>query len=128
TESKKTKFRQTRRAISDPGRMCLARRLSRRCIAGSLSAPMQQVRLGLAGAGTVGGGVFQALQRNGALMSSRLGVGFKVSQIAVRDLKRQRAVEIPDALLTVNWRGMVESPEVDVVCELIGGTTLAKEI
>jgi len=89
---------------------------------------MQQVRLGLAGAGTVGGGVFQALQRNGALMSSRLGVQFKVVQVAVRDLKRKRAVEIPKALLTTDWRKMVESPEVDVVCELIGGTTLAREL
>jgi homoserine dehydrogenase len=89
---------------------------------------MQQVRLGLAGAGTVGGGVFQALQRNGGLMASRLGVGFKVTQVAVRNLRRKRAVEIPNALLTTDWRGMVESPEVDIVCELIGGTTLAREI
>jgi homoserine dehydrogenase len=89
---------------------------------------MQQVRLGLAGAGTVGGGVFQALQRNGALMASRLGVGFKVTEVAVRNLRRKRAVEIPSALLTTNWRGMVESPEVDIVCELIGGTTLARDL
>src|SRR5689334_19385119 len=89
---------------------------------------MQQVRLGLAGAGTVGGGVFRALQRNGALLSSRLGVGFKITQIAVRNLKRKRAVEIPNALLTTDWRKMVESPNVDIVCELIGGTTLAREL
>src|SRR3954469_15698696 len=89
---------------------------------------MQQVRLGLAGAGTVGGGVFQALQRNGVLMSSRLGIGFKVTQIAVRNLKRKRAVEIPNALLTTDWRKMVESPDVDIVCELVGGTTLSREL
>jgi homoserine dehydrogenase len=89
---------------------------------------MQQVRLGLAGAGTVGGGVFQALQRNGGLMASRLGVGFKVTQIAVRNLRRKRAVEIPNALLTTDWKRMVESPEVDIVCELIGGTTLARDL
>ena len=89
---------------------------------------MQQVRLGLAGAGTVGGGVFQALQRNGGLMASRLGVGFKVTQIAVRNLRRKRAVEIPNSLLTTDWKRMVESPEVDIVCELIGGTTLARDI
>jgi homoserine dehydrogenase len=89
---------------------------------------MQQVRLGLCGAGTVGGGVFQALQRNGALMASRLGVGFQVAQVAVRDLKRKRAVEIPRGLLTTDWKGMVDSPEIDVVCELIGGTTLAREL
>jgi homoserine dehydrogenase len=89
---------------------------------------MQQVRIGLAGAGTVGGGVFQALHRNGSLMASRLGVGFKVTRVAVQSLKRKRPVEIPPALLTTDWKGMIESPDVDVVCELIGGTTLAREL
>src|SRR5436190_1321380 len=89
---------------------------------------MQQVRIGLAGAGTVGGGVFQALQRNGSLMASRLGVSFKVSRVAVRSLKRKRSVEIPGALLTTDWKRMVESRDVDVVCELIGGTTLARQL
>src|SRR3954467_9842129 len=106
----------------------IARCLSLGCNAGSLTAPMQQVRIGLAGAGIVGGGVFQALQRNGPLMASRLGVGFKIARVAVRNLKRKRAVEIPNALLTTDWRKMVESPEVDIVCELIGGTTLAREL
>jgi homoserine dehydrogenase len=89
---------------------------------------MQQVRIGIAGGGTVGGGVFQALQRNGALMSSRVGVGFKVVQVAVRNLRKKRAVEIPRELLTTDWKAMVERPDVDVVCELIGGTTLAREV
>jgi homoserine dehydrogenase len=89
---------------------------------------MQVVRIGLAGAGTVGGGVFQALQRNGPLMASRLGVRFEVVRVAVRDLKRKRSVAIPKGLLTTDWKEMVESPEVDVVCELIGGTTLAREL
>ena len=41
----------------------------------ALSAPtMEQVNLGMIGGGTVGSGVFHALQRNGALMASRLGM------------------------------------------------------
>src|SRR5205085_1807975 len=95
---------------------------------GNVCAPMQQVRVGLAGAGTVGGGVFQALQRNGALMASRLGVSFKVTQVAVKNARRKRAVDIPRAILTENWRQMVASPDVDVVCELVGGTENAKNI
>ena len=61
-------------------------------------------------------------------MASRLGVGFKVTRVAVRNLRRKRAVEIPKALLTTDWRAMVESPDVDIVCELIGGTTLARDL
>ena len=52
---------------------------------------MRQVNLGLIGGGTVGGGVFQAIQRNGALMASRLGGSLNVTRIAVRDTKIGRA-------------------------------------
>jgi homoserine dehydrogenase len=89
---------------------------------------MQQVKLGIVGGGTVGSGVYEALQRNGALMSSRLGVGLDTVRVAVRDLKKQRAAKIPRALLTTDWREVVCDPEVNVVAELIGGTSVAREV
>jgi homoserine dehydrogenase len=52
---------------------------------------MQQVNLGIIGGGTVGSGVYEALQRNGALMASRLGVGLEITRVAVRDLKKRNA-------------------------------------
>ncbi|HEY4414885.1 MAG TPA: homoserine dehydrogenase [Verrucomicrobiae bacterium] len=89
---------------------------------------MQQVNLGIIGGGTVGSGVFDALERNGALMSSRLGIRLNISRVAVRDLKKNRAAKIPRALLTTDWREVVCDPEVNLVTELIGGTTTAREI
>jgi homoserine dehydrogenase len=89
---------------------------------------MQQVKLGIIGGGTVGSGVFEALQRNGALMASRLGVGLQVVHVAVRDLKKNRAAKIPRALLTTDWREVVCDPKVNLVAELIGGTTVAREV
>jgi homoserine dehydrogenase len=71
---------------------------------------MQQVNLGIIGGGTVGSGVYEALQRNGPLLASRIGAQF------------------PRALLTTDWREIVFDPEVQLVAELIGGTTLAREI
>jgi len=88
---------------------------------------MQQVHLGIIGGGTVGSGVFEALQRNGALLASRLGASVKVQRIAVRDLKKNRAAKIPKALLTTDWREVVFDPQVELVAELIGGTTVARE-
>jgi homoserine dehydrogenase len=88
---------------------------------------MQQVHLGIIGGGTVGGGVYDALQRNGALLASRLGVRVRVSRVAVRDLKKSRASKIPRALLTTDWREVVFDPQVEIVAELIGGTTIARE-
>jgi homoserine dehydrogenase len=88
---------------------------------------MQQVNLGIIGGGTVGSGVFEALQRNGALLASRTGTAVKVHRVAVRDLKKTRAAKIPRALLTTDWREVVFDPQVQLVAELIGGTTVARE-
>ena len=88
---------------------------------------MQQLGLGIIGGGTVGGGVFQAVQRNGALMASRLGVGLRVVRMAVRSLHKKRAVSIPKALLTTDWAGVVRDPQVNLVVELMGGTAIARD-
>ena len=89
---------------------------------------MQQVNLGIIGGGTVGGGVFQAVQRNGALMASRLGVRIDVAKMVVRDVNKRRAVKIPKSLLTTDWASVVNNPDVNLILELIGGTTTAREV
>src|SRR5436190_2513587 len=89
---------------------------------------MQQVNLGIIGGGTVGGGVFQAIQRNGALISSRLGVRLHVAKMAVRDVAKKRAVEIPKSLLTSDWAGVVQNPRINLIVELMGGTATAREV
>ena len=89
---------------------------------------MRQVNLGIIGGGTVGGGVYQAVQRNGALMASRLGVSLNVRRVAVRDLKKARAVSFPAGLITADWRSVVADPEVDLIVELMGGTTTARQV
>jgi homoserine dehydrogenase len=76
----------------------------------------------------VGGGVFQALQRNRSLLASRLGVSLEVRRIAVRDLKRARRVKLPTRLLTQDWKTVVNDPEIDLVVELMGGTTTARTV
>jgi homoserine dehydrogenase len=89
---------------------------------------MQQVNLGIIGGGTVGGGVYGALARNGALLASRVGANVKVHRVAVRDLKKKRGTNIPKNLLTSDWREVVFDPQVNLVAELIGGTTIAREV
>lgn len=86
------------------------------------------VNIGLIGAGTVGGGVVQALKRNGALMASRLGVRLRVTRVAVRSLRKKRDFKVPQSALTTDWREVVNDPKVDLVVELIGGTTTAKDL
>ena len=87
---------------------------------------MQQVNLGMIGGGTVGSGVFHALQRNGGLLSSRIGVHVALRKVAVKAFDEPRPYEIPRAAMTTNWQEVVNDPDVHVVAELVGGTTLAK--
>jgi homoserine dehydrogenase len=89
---------------------------------------MDQVNLGLVGGGTVGGGVWQALQRNGDLMAARLGVRLNVARMAVRDPKRTRGFTVPASVLTGDWSEVVHDPKVQIVVELMGGITTAREV
>jgi len=89
---------------------------------------MQQVNLGIIGGGTVGGGVFQAIQRNGALVSSRLGVKLHIAKMVVRDVHKHRAVRIPASLLTTDWSSVVKDPQISLIVELMGGTRTAREV
>ena len=89
---------------------------------------MRQVNLGIIGGGTVGGGVFRAIQRNGALMASRLGVSLSIARVAVRDAKKARAVRIPANLLVTDWHAVVTDPAVNLVVELMGGTSTARQV
>ena len=89
---------------------------------------MQQVNLGIVGGGTVGGGVFQAIQRNGELMASRLGIWLNVARMAVRDANKKRAVKIPKTILTTDWASVVNHPDINLIVELMGGITTAREV
>jgi len=89
---------------------------------------MQQVNIGLIGGGTVGGGVLSALERNGSLLASRLGISLQVTRLAVRDLRKTRPSTVPADRLTQDWRVVVNDPSVQVVAELMGGTTTAREV
>jgi homoserine dehydrogenase len=95
---------------------------------GTLLRLMQQVNLGLIGGGTVGGGVFAAWQQNRALLTSRLGVRINLVRIAVKAFEEPRKVEIPERYLTTDWRAVVSDPGIDMVAELAGGTTVARQM
>jgi len=89
---------------------------------------MRTANLGMIGGGTVGGGVYQALQRNGGLLASRLGVKVRLNRIAVKAFDEPRKVDIPESLMTTDWREVVTHPRTDVVVELAGGTTVARSM
>ena len=86
------------------------------------------LQLGLAGLGTVGTGVFETLCRNHELLEARAQMRYAVKKVAVRDMSRVRDVVIAPDMLTNDWRELVNDEEIDIIIELIGGTTEAYEL
>ena len=89
---------------------------------------MKTIKLGLLGLGTVGGGTLKILQDNADVLSARVPARFEVKRIAVRDLNKPRAVDTGEIALTDQPFEVVNDPDIDVVVELMGGTTLAREL
>jgi homoserine dehydrogenase len=116
---------ESRRVPSVHGRK---KELSPRWIRGKVRALMQQVNLGMIGGGTVGSGVFHALQCNGGLLASRVGVKVHVRKVAVKAFDEPRPYEIPRALMSTDWRSVINDPDVQVIAELAGGTIIAREM
>ena len=89
---------------------------------------MKKIGVGLLGFGTIGAGVVEGLQKNGKLLSDRIGLEIEIRRIADLDLERDRGVKIDRAILTQDARAVVDDPACEVIIELIGGTTLAREL
>jgi homoserine dehydrogenase len=86
------------------------------------------VNIGLIGLGTVGAGTLEILQRNSRDIAGRAGREIRVTQIAVQDLKKQRPVDTGDITLTDDPMQVVNDPDIDIVVELIGGESVARQV
>jgi homoserine dehydrogenase len=92
----------------------------------TLSLP--PLRVGLIGLGTVGAGTFKVLARNQAEIRRRAGRGIEITQIAVRNVAKARSLIGDAALVHADARKLVADPNIDIVVELMGGTTEAREL
>jgi homoserine dehydrogenase len=89
---------------------------------------LSTINIGICGLGTVGQGVWKHLEGARASLESKLGVKLHLHRASVRDLKKKRAVRVPAARLTTDPLAVATDPAIHIVCELIGGTTLAREV
>jgi len=90
----------------------------------------KELKVGLLGIGTVGGGTFNVLSRNAEEITRRTGSQIKITQVADRNIELAKSVTANDAgvKVTNDAFALVNDPTIDVVVELIGGCTLAKEL
>jgi len=89
---------------------------------------MNPVKVGLLGLGTVGGGTVNVLNRNAEEIARRAGRGIVVTHAAARDINRARRCDTNGIRLTVNPKDVISDPEIQIIVELIGGDTLARDL
>lgn len=87
-----------------------------------MSTTQPPLIIGLAGFGTVGGGLVRLLAENGELIRRRAGRDIVIKKILVRDTNAKRAVPTPPgATLTDRPADLAEDPDISVLVELMGG-------
>ena len=89
---------------------------------------MKPVKVGLLGLGTVGGGTLNVLFRNADEIARRAGRGIVISHAAAREYDPSRLEGIDRVEVTDDAFKVVADPEVDIVVELIGGYSPAREL
>jgi homoserine dehydrogenase len=85
------------------------------------------IGVGILGFGTVGTGTAHILLKNRHILKERCGVDIKLKKIADLDITRDRGIKIPMDILTTHSDEVISDPDIHIVVELIGGTTIAKE-
>ena len=88
---------------------------------------MKPINVGLLGIGTVGGGTWEVLSRNQEEITRRAGRGIVITKVADKDLDRARKITGGKAAVTADANEVVTDPNIDIVIELIGGYTVARE-
>ena len=89
---------------------------------------MKPINVGLLGIGTVGGGTWTVLTRNQEEITRRAGRPIRITAVADRDLARAKELTGGQVKLTDDAFALVKDPDIDIVVELIGGYTVAKDL
>lgn len=88
---------------------------------------MKKVKIALLGLGNVGRGVFTILKKNKEEIMKRSGYDIEVSKILVRDLNKDRGIEVPGEILTTNFEEIINDDSIKIVIEVMGGIEPAKD-
>jgi homoserine dehydrogenase len=89
---------------------------------------MKPINVGLLGIGTVGGGTWAVLGRNREEISRRAGRDIRISVVADKETAKAEKLTGGKARVTADAFEVVRDPEIDIVIELVGGVTVAKDL
>jgi homoserine dehydrogenase len=82
---------------------------------------VKPISVGLLGLGTVGSGVVKIIENHQDKLIHQVGCPVKIKKVLVRDLYKERGVQIDARLLTTDVNEVINDPEIDVIIEVMGG-------
>jgi homoserine dehydrogenase len=88
---------------------------------------MKAITIGLLGLGTVGCGVVKIIKKNQDKLIHQVGCPVVIKKVLVKDLHKNRPVEVDTKLLTSNANEILYDEEIDVVIEVMGGLQDTKD-
>jgi len=89
----------------------------------------ETIKLGIVGGGTVGGGICEILSNKKEYLEKLTGNNIEVKTICVRDTSKPRDFEVPEGCtITDDSSTILNDDDIDVVVEVMGGTTIAKDV
>lgn len=91
-----------------------------------VSSASRTVRIGVLGCGNVGSAFVQLVGSQADIIEARTGIRLQVVKVAVRNIAKDREVHLAEGVMVRDAQAVVESPEVDLVVELIGGIEPAR--
>ena len=89
---------------------------------------MKPIQVGLLGLGVVGGGVIEVLRRNREEIARRAGREIRITHATARDITKPRSFSLDGIEMVSDPIELVTHPDIEIVCELVGGDTLTKDL
>ncbi len=89
---------------------------------------MQEIRAGLVGAGTVGGGVVKIFSKKGGYFNTELALPIRLVRIVDKDRGCFERLPVNDAVCSTDFNDILSDDTISIVIELVGGTTFAKKV
>ena len=89
---------------------------------------MKPIQVGLLGIGTVGGGTWDVLNRNADEIQRRAGRAIRIATVADQDVKKAKSLVGNRARVISDAFSLVRQKGIDIIVELIGGTTIARQL
>ena len=86
------------------------------------------VKAGIVGFGTIGTGVAKLILEDSDSIAKRTGIRLELARVVDIDTTSERAVKLPDGVLKDNLNELLDDKSIEIGIELIGGTTIAKEV